>query len=128
MNDYKKQRKLIAFTVIIAFVFQFQSELLIPQEPGGDLERHFNKARNYYIVPDYVNARKWVERAINVTSGSSLSSSQKDILGKCYLLLGAVDEIEGKEDAAKGNYHAAIVEYDIEKIDGIDLPHLPIYN
>jgi len=128
MNDYKKQRKLIAFTVIIAFVFQFQSELLIPQEPGGDLERHFNKARNYYIVPDYVNARKWVERAINVTSGSSLSSSQKDILGKCYLLLGAVDEIEGKEDAAKGNYHAAIVEYDIEKIDGIDLTHLPIYN
>lgn len=130
MVNYENFRKIVSIVIIIAFVFHFQSNILLhPQDQSADeISEQFTRAKEDFKV-NLESSRMRFKRLIkNLNKESFLYySNRKKILGQCYLLLGAIDEREGKVDAAKENYQKAIVEYDTETVGGIDLSNLPIY-
>ena len=124
MIYYKNVRKIIAFAVIIVFVFQFPGDgFLFSQD--DNLVKQFNKARDAYINNRYDRAVTRLERIIGIIDEEGLD--RKDVLGKCYLSLGASYEKQGKEDLAGKKYRRAIKEYGIKSIEGVDFEGLKLY-
>jgi len=123
MIHCKKLLRSIALMVI--FTFLFQSELFLYSTTGDELAHQFLKAKNEYINGQYIGSKNRLERLIGIINEEGLD--RKDILGKCYLLLGAIYEKFEKTLLAEEYYRKAKKEYAITKIDGIDLDDFPIY-
>jgi hypothetical protein len=124
MIDSKNLKKTISLVVIIVFVFQFQSTILLYSQ-DQELEQiftGFNDAKNKEELHILINL---INRKIEYFN--SQYPGRKDLLGKCYLLLGAVYEKLGDDQNAVTNYRKAKEEYKTETIDGIDLENLEIY-
>jgi hypothetical protein len=119
----KNLKKLISIVVIIAFFFQ--CEIFLYPQGGGDIVKQFQKAKIEYNNGQYVNSRNRLERIIGTIKGKGLDN--KNILGKCYLLLGAIYEKEEKILLAEENYRKAIADYSIDAIDGVGFKELTIY-
>lgn len=116
-------KKTIAAAVIFAFLFQ-TGGFLYPQ--GEDeIARQFNKARDSYVNGRYFNARNRLERLIGIVKEKRLE--RKEVLGKCYLLLGAVWEKEENITLAEENYRKAKNDFDVRIVDGAGLENLEIY-
>jgi hypothetical protein len=116
-------RKLISMVVIIAFVFY--SDIFVYSQSGGDIAKQFQRAKDEYNNAQYVNARNRIERIIGTIKDKG--QEKKDIIGACYLLLGAIYEREGNTILAEENYRRVKKEYGVESIAGVDLNGLAIY-
>lgn len=123
MRRRKKLLRTIALMVIVAFFFQ--SNISLYSKTGDELGHQFLKAKNEYINGQYIGSKNRLERLIGIINEEGLD--RKDILGKCYLLLGAIYEKEGNERLAEENYRRAKDVYGIQAIDGVDLESLKIY-
>lgn len=111
--------------VIIAFVFY--TDVILYSQQGDDITKQFQRSKTEYNNGQYVNSKNRLERVIGTIKAKGLEVEKKDILGKCYLLLGAIYEKEGETLLAEENYRKAKEGCGIESIDGVDLNDLPIY-
>ncbi len=121
--NYRHIRKIISIVVIAAFLSQMNICLLAQSE--GELVRQFQKAKDRYLNGQYVNAKTRIERIISIIIEKDIPRS--DILGGCYLLLGAIYEKEDKNILAEENYQKAKETYGIMLVEGVDLDSLPMY-
>jgi hypothetical protein len=110
---------------MVIFTFIFQSELFLYSTTGDELNHQFLKAKNEYINGQYIGSKIRLERLIGIINEDGLA--RKDILGKCYLLLGAIYEKEGNVRLAEENYSKAKEEYGIQSVEGVALKALDIY-
>jgi tetratricopeptide (TPR) repeat protein len=122
MRYYKNLKKIISIIVIIAFAFHI--DIFLHTQVEEDMEERFIEAKNLYIKLQYGKSKEMLEWIIGVIS--DLESPSKKILGKCYLLLGAIYEKKGETIPAEENYRNA-KKLGIESIEGVDLDGLSIY-
>ncbi|MCU0288526.1 MAG: Ig-like domain-containing protein [Acidobacteria bacterium] len=120
----KNLRKLIALIIIFAFVFQ--ADLFLFTQEDDDVNNQFELTKSQYINGQYGELKGRLERLLGTIFEKHLEEEKKDILGACYLLLGAIYEKEGGASLAEENYGKA-KEYGVESIDGLDLNVLPMY-
>jgi hypothetical protein len=123
MKNYRHIRKIISVVVIAAFLSQMNICLLAQSE--GEIVRQFQRAKDRYLNGQYVNAKTRIERIISIIIEKDIPRS--DILGGCYLLLGAIYEKEDKNTLAEENYQKAKETYGILLVEGVDLDSLPLY-
>jgi hypothetical protein len=123
MVNYRHLKKVISIVVIGAFLFQMNVCLFAQSE--GEIVRQFQRAKNRYVNGQYVNAKARIERIISIIIEKDIS--RNDILGGCYLLLGAIYEKEDKNILADENYQKAKETYGIMLVEGVDLDSLPLY-
>jgi len=123
MMNYRRIRKIISIAVIGAFLFQMNICLLAQSE--GEIVRQFQRAKERYLNGQYVNAKTRIERIISIIIEKDIPRS--DILGGCYLLLGAIYEKEDKSILAEENYQKAKETYGIMLVEGVELDSLPLY-
>ncbi|MGD2084664.1 MAG: Ig-like domain-containing protein [Candidatus Aminicenantes bacterium] len=123
MMNYRHIRKIISIVVIAAFLSQMNICLLAQSE--GEIVRQFQRAKDRYLNGQYVNAKIRIERIISIIIEKDIPRS--DILGGCYLLLGAIYEKEDKNILAEENYQKAKETYGIMLVEGVDLDSLPLY-
>lgn len=116
-------KKAIALVVTAAFVLQMH----IPLHPQVEAEivKQFQRAKARYVNGQYDDARMRIERVIDIINEKNIY--RKDILGMCYLLLGAIDEKQNKPLPAEENYLKARGVYGITLVDGVDLEGLALY-
>lgn len=110
--------------VIIAFVFY--TDVLLYSQQGDDITRQFQRAKTEYNSGQYVSSKNRLERVIGTIKAKKLEVERKDILGKCYLLLGAIYEKEGETILAEENYRRAIVDCEIEDLSVINIDDLTV--
>lgn len=125
-NNYKNYRnleKVIAMVVMAAFLFQVNISSNLHAQSKEELDKQFDRARQRYIDGLYVNARARIERLISIIEKRP---DQKELLGQCCLLLGAIYEKEGEARLAEENYRKA-KEYGIKTIKDVDFGGLPLY-
>jgi hypothetical protein len=125
-NNYKNYRnleKVIAIVVMAAFLFQVNISSNLYAQSREELDKQFHRAREQYNQKQYVNAGARIERLISIIEKRP---DQKELLGQCCLLLGAIYEKEGEIGLAEENYRKA-KEYGIKRIDGINFGDLPLY-
>jgi hypothetical protein len=123
MKNYRHIKKIIPIVVMGTFLFQMN--LWLHAQSEGEIVRQFQKAKNRYLNGQYVNAKTRIERIISIIIEKDISRS--DILGGCYLMLGAIYEKEGKPDLAEENYRKATGNCGIMKVEGVDLGSLNLY-
>lgn len=116
-------KKWIASFVIAAFCLQMNL-MLCPQRED-DIVKQFQKAKNMFLSGEYPDARKRVEMIIDVIDGKW--AEMKTILGKCYLLLGAIYERENDLQSAKENYRKAREIYTTMFLEDVELKDFPLY-
>jgi hypothetical protein len=121
---YEKFRKIISLIVIAAFVLYFQNDIFLISQKGDELSSQFDKAKSAYINAQYDVSRNRLNRLIEIIKEQE--PNRRDILGKSYLLLGAIDEKEQKIKSAKENYQKAL-KFNIHSIEGLDLNDLKEY-
>ncbi|MCP4220245.1 MAG: tetratricopeptide repeat protein, partial [bacterium] len=88
--------------------------------------KQFNKAKKLYTEGEYKAAESRLQRVIGILSEKGLEDKQ--ILGNCYLLLGAVCEKQQNAGPAEENYKIAKERYGVESIKNLDFSSLAIYN
>jgi formylglycine-generating enzyme required for sulfatase activity len=119
----KNFRKLTAFCVIIAFVCQV-SLFSVPSE--DEVIKQLSRAKASYLKKNYGTAKKRVEKIIAVINEKKIN--RPDILGQCYLLLGAIYESEAEPlRLAEENYRKAKEKYGMLLVEGVDLESLALY-
>ena len=123
MGYYKNLKKFIAITVIIAFAFQ--SDIFLHSQRKDEFKRQFDKAKEAYINGQYDSSEIRLERTISIIKEKKLE--RKNILGQCYLLLGAIYEKKGESLLAEENYRRAKEEYGVVSIEGVNFDNLEIY-
>jgi hypothetical protein len=123
MKNYRHIKKIIS--IIVMGTFLFQMHIWLHAQSEGEIVRQFQKAKNRYLNGQYVNAKTRIERVISIIIEKDISRS--DILGGCYLLLGAIYEKEGKQYLAEENYRKATGDCGIMKVEGVDLGSLNLY-
>lgn len=123
MKNYRQIRKLISMVVMAAFLSQMSLGLLAQSE--GEIVKQFQSAKERYLNGQYVNAKTRIERIINIIIEKAIPRT--DILGGCYLLLGAIYEKEDKKILAQENYQKAKDIYGILLVVGVNLDPLPLY-
>jgi hypothetical protein len=123
-KKYKSLKKFIAIVVIAVFLFQVNISSNLYAQSREELDKQFDRAKQRYIDGLYVNARARIERLISIITEKMVD--RKEILGQCYLLLGAIYEKEDKTGLAEENYRKA-KEYGSITIEGINLANLPLY-
>jgi hypothetical protein len=123
MINYRHIKKIISIIVIAAFLFQMNICLFAQSE--GEIVRQFQRAKERYLNGQYVNAKTRIERIISIIIEKDIPRG--DILGGCYLLLGAIYEKEDKSILAEENYQKAKETYGIMLVEGVDLDSLPLY-
>lgn len=109
--------------VMAAFLTHMNICLLAQSE--GEIVKQFQSAKERYLNGQYVNAKTRIERIINIIIEKAIPRS--DILGGCYLLLGAIYEKEDKNILAQENYQKAKEIYGILLVVGVNLDPLPLY-
>lgn len=120
----KKIRRTVTVWIIICFLFQIEFIPLISQNED-EIARQFLKAKEQYIEKQYPDARSRLERIIAVISEKGME--RNDILGKCYLLLGALCEMENENTLAEKYYKQALEDYAASKVEDIDLEGFSLY-
>jgi hypothetical protein len=123
MKNYRHIKKIIL--IVMMGTFLFQMTIWLHAQSEGEIVRQFQKAKNRYLNGQYVNAITRIERIISIIIEKDIS--RNDILGGCYLLLGAIYEKEGKQFLAEENYRRAAGEFGIMKVEGVDLESLTLY-
>lgn len=112
----KNLRKRMA--LIIIFTFVFQADLFLFTQEDDDVNNQFELTKSQYINGQYGELKGRLERLVGTIVEKQLEEEKKNILGSCYLLLGAICEKEGDKECAGKNYDRA-KDYGIKKIDGI---------
>ncbi|UCH96665.1 MAG: hypothetical protein JSV88_07390 [Candidatus Aminicenantes bacterium] len=125
MYYHKNLKKFIATVVIVAFIFQ-SNIFSLYQEKDEDLIQ-LEKSIDAYLAGQDDSSKIRLERLIGTIKAKGLEVEKKDILGKCYLLIGAISEKKGEILLAEENYRKAKEEYGVEAIEGVDLDGLTIY-
>ncbi len=123
MKNYRHTRKIISLVVMAAFLTHMNICLLAQSE--GEIVRQFQSAKSHYLNGQYMNAKTRIERIINIIIEKAIPRT--DILGGCYLLLGAIYEKEDKNILAQENYQKAKETYGILLVVGVNLEPLPLY-
>jgi hypothetical protein len=121
-ND-KNLKKFIAIVVMAAFLFQVNIPSNLHAQSKEELDNQFDRAREQYNREQYVNAKARIERLISIIEKRP---DQRELLGQCCLLLGAIYEKEGDMPLAEENYRKA-GEYGIQTIKDVDFDDLPLY-
>ncbi|MCP5106660.1 MAG: hypothetical protein GY950_24970, partial [bacterium] len=109
--------------MIIAFVFQMN--LFLYSQGKDELLKQFDRAREAYNTGLYANTRNRVERIIAILNEKDMD--RKQIMGACFLMLGAIYEKEEKNRLAEENYRKAIKVYGVDTVTGVDFSLLPVY-
>lgn len=123
INHKKNLRKLTAVCVIIAFVFQVNM-FSAPSE--AEVIKQLSIAKASYLKKNYGTAKKRLEKIIDIIQEKNIH--RPDILGQCYLLLGAIYEIESKPlRLAEENYLKAKEKYGMLLVEGVNLEPLALY-
>lgn len=123
MNTHLITKKWIVY--LICFLFVFQAEYFITGQTEDEIVRQFYSLRDQYLNGQYYNARKRIERLIGIITERQID--RRDIMGQCYLLLGAISEKEASPQMAEELYGKARDEYGMVKVDGVMLETLDIY-
>jgi tetratricopeptide (TPR) repeat protein len=123
MYYHKNLKKFIATVVIVAFIFQ--SNIFLLSQEKDEILTQLEKSKEAYINGQYDSSKVRLERAIGIIKRKKLE--RKNILGQCYLLLGAIYEKKGETNLAEENYRRAKDEYGVESVPGANLDHLPLY-
>jgi streptogramin lyase len=123
IND-KNLRKMISLIVIVAFAFYFHSDILLFAQEEDELLKLFENARNAYVNGQYVDAQDKIEVVIGYILDEKKELEKKDVLGQCYILLGAIHEKQGREKLARKNYQKA---KEVKSIPGIDFKELSLF-
>jgi formylglycine-generating enzyme required for sulfatase activity len=123
MNYDKNFRKYVSVVVVVAFLFQV--DIFLFSQSDDEIARQLQKAQSEYVASKHDAARERIKRIIAVIEEKGLE--QKKILGKCYLLLGAIYEKQGDKALAEENYRIAREKYNIPAMEGLDLESLPVY-
>ncbi len=116
-------KKTIALVVIAAFAFQMN--IFLHPQVEVEIVKQFQRAKAWYLNGQYDDARMRIERVIDIINEKNID--RKDILGMCYLLLGAIAEKQNKPFPAEENYRKARGVYGITLVDGVDLEGLSFY-
>lgn len=125
MDYHKNLKKFISTVVIVAFTFQ-SNIFLHSQEKDEDLIQ-LEKSIAAYLAGQDDSSKMRLERLIGTIKAKGLELKKKDILGKCYLLIGAISEKKGETNLAEENYRRAKDEYGVESVPGTNLDDLPLY-
>ncbi len=123
MTIIKKQRKLVTIALMVTFFFY--SGISMPTQENSGLQQQFERAITEYNDGNYLNSKSRLKNIIGTITAKKMDS--KDILGKCYLLEGAIYEQEGDTQSAEKYYLKAKTEYGIKFIEGVDLTTLVLY-
>jgi hypothetical protein len=123
MMQSRRLKKILVFVIIGTFLFQVRIGLHGQSEE--EIVRQFQKVKSRYLNGQYVNAKTRIERIINLVIEKQIP--RNDILGGCYLLLGAIYEKEEKLALAKENYLKAKDIYGIMLVGSVDLTSLSLY-
>lgn len=119
MNSYKNLRKTIVVLVIGAFLFQADLFLNARPQSKDEIESQFNQAKDSFIRGLNQSATTRLERLIKTIKDFGIE--RNDLLGQCYLLLGAISEKKNELNMAEDYYLRAKDIYHITKVDGLDL-------
>lgn len=123
MKNYRHIKKIILIIIMIG-IFLFQLHIWLHAQSEGEIDRQFQKIKIRYLNGQYINAKTRINRLISIIIEKNISRS--DILGGCYLLLGAVYEKESKSCLAEENYRKA-KKNGIMEVDSVDLTSLNLY-
>jgi hypothetical protein len=118
-------KKFIASAVIIAIIFH--GSIFLRSQEKDEIVNQFDKAIEAYSSGQYDSSKVRLEGIIDIIKAKRQEEKKKNILGKCYLLLGAVYEKKGETILAEENYRRAKKEYGVEFIDGVAWDGLPIH-
>jgi len=121
---YCQKLKKISSIVVIAAIL-LQVNIYLHAQSVDEIINQFHKAKQRYINGQYISSKTRIERVIAIIIEKNVD--RKDILGKCYLLLGAIYEKESKPLLAEENYQKAKDIYGIISVDGVNLDALNIY-
>lgn len=125
MTYQKNLKKIISLVIIILLVFE--ADLFIYSQEDNEVKKQFQEAQGEYTRGQYNSSKQKLESLIEKADKSPSEKDTKDILGKCYLLLGAIAEKKGDKNTAEDYYQRAIGVSGIQTIDGINLEELPGY-
>ena len=124
MTGYSKNmKKWIAIFIIT--VFYLQMNLISSPQREDDIVKQFQKAKNMFLNGEYLDSKNRIEMIIDIIDGKR--TEMKAVLGKCYLLLGAIYERENNLPLAEENYRKAREIYETMFLDDVELKDLPIY-
>lgn len=113
-------------TMFVIFVFCLQINMISSPQREDDIVKQFQKAKNMFLNGEYVDSRKRIEMIIDIIDGKR--TEMKAVLGKCYLLLGAIYERENNLPLAEENYRKAWEIYETMFLEDVELKDLPIYS
>jgi len=125
MTYHKNLKKIISLVIIIVLVFE--ADLFIYSQENNLVKKQFQEALGEYKRGQYNSSKQKLEDLIKNADKSPSEKEKKEILGKCYLLLGAISEKKGDTKAAEDYYQRAIGDSGIETVAEINLDELPAY-
>jgi len=126
--NFSTLKKFTACIVILAFALNTDiADFHLYSSPQSEDEiiRQFNDAKDQYLKTQYKTVFSRLSKIIGVIGEKNLD--MKKIAGQCYLLLGAISEIENDPEKAKENYRKAWENFDTYSVEGVDLSTLPVY-
>ncbi len=117
------EKKMVSVLLIVSFLCYFDGFLLL--RGSDEMLRQFEKARTRFTNGQYIDARNRLERLTSIIHEKELE--RRELLGHCFLLLGAIYEKEEKKQLAEENYTKARDMYEIRTVEGVKLQELPLY-
>jgi hypothetical protein len=120
----QRLKKIIAVMVMGVFLLHVSMVSDLPAQSVDEINKQFRIARDQYNNGQYVNAMARIERVISL---SLKNEALKNVLGQCYLLMGAIYEKQGKPILAEENYCKARDTYHITSVESVDLSSLELY-
>jgi serine/threonine protein kinase len=100
-----------------------------PQQINDEFIMQFKIAMSEYNKGQFDSSERRLIRLIPLIIYKDFSEAEKkeEILGKCYLLIGAIYEKKKNESQAEENYRKAKDVYGIQSINGIKMDNLNIF-
>jgi formylglycine-generating enzyme required for sulfatase activity len=123
VHNSKNLKKWIASFVIA--VFCLQMNLMSWPQRENDIIKQFQKAKNMFLSGEYLDSKKRIEVIIDIIDEKRVEMNT--VLGKCYLLLGAIYERENNPQLAEENYRKAREIYETIFLEDVEMKDLPIY-
>ncbi len=118
------QRRFTGFFLILC-LFLFAVGVPFFAQTEDEVVRQFRLACTDYGGGKYDYAARRLNRLIGIITEKEIN--RRDILGGCYLLLGAVHEKNNRPQQAAPLYRKARETYGITLVEGIDLEPLSLY-
>ncbi len=116
-------KKIIVLFVIVTFLWQMDFMLLA--QSNDEIQNQFQRAAESYKKGQKVNALKRLEGIVGIILEKNMEL--KEIMGRSFLLMGAIYEKDSVNDLAVENYKKAVDECHVTQVPGIDLNSLPLY-